>query len=93
MSAEVNNEGPRPFPVDNLVQFGEWFRAERVSRNLTQSDIANMAGLRRQTVAQLEKGLNVNFETVIRVLKTMGLGMSIERTGSKSILSQLLDGF
>lgn len=93
MSVEMNNEGPRPFPVDNLVQFGEWFRAERTSRNLTQSDVAEMAGLRRQTVAQLERGLNVNFETVIKVLRTLGLGMSIERTGSPSMLSQLLDNY
>lgn len=86
------NSSPRPFPASNQVEFGQWFRKERKSRNLTQTDIAQMSGMTRQTVGEIENGGNVGFFTVLRALKTMGLALSIEESGHQSMISTLFDG-
>ncbi len=86
------NSSPRPFPASNQVEFGQWFRKERKSRNLTQTDIAEMSGMTRQTIGEIENGGNVGFFTVLRALKTMGLALSIEESGHQSMISTLFDG-
>ena len=91
MSVETNNT-PRPFPADNAIEFGNWFRKERKSRNFTQSDIAEMANVTRQTIGEIENGGNVGFFLVLRALKSMGLGLTIDASGHQSMISMLFEG-
>ncbi|MDB5778034.1 MAG: family transcriptional regulator [Polaromonas sp.] len=47
-------------------------RKERLSRQMTQADVAARAGIGVNTVSNLEAGRNVGFETVIRVATVLG---------------------
>ena len=50
----------------------ERLRKERLSRQMTQADVAARAGIGVNTVSNLEAGRNVGFETVIRVATVLG---------------------
>jgi len=47
-------------------------RKERLSRQMTQADVAARAGIGVNTVSNLEAGRNVGFETVVRVATVLG---------------------
>lgn len=50
----------------------ERLRKERLSRQMTQADVAARAGIGVNTVSNLEAGRNVGFETVVRVAMVLG---------------------
>ena len=50
----------------------ERLRKERLSRQMTQADVAARAGIGVNTVSNLEAGRNVGFESVIRVATVLG---------------------
>jgi putative transcriptional regulator len=45
----------------------------RLTRNMTQAQLASEAGVTRKTISRLEKGLDVSLNTFIRVLMALGL--------------------
>lgn len=53
---------------------GENLAAYRLSRNLRQDDVASQAGVSRGVVARLEAGEGGTVDSLIRVLKALGLG-------------------
>lgn len=53
-------------------------RQERITQQMTQSDVASRAGLGVNTVSNLESGRNVNFESVIRVAMVLGRSKELE---------------
>jgi len=58
---------------DEVVQLlCERLRKERLSRQMTQADVAARAGIGVNTVSNLEAGRNVGFENVIRVATVLG---------------------
>jgi DNA-binding XRE family transcriptional regulator len=61
----------------NAADFGEQFRAERRALKRTQAWVAEHAGVRRETIVQLERGENVGLHTVMRALGTLGKGLLI----------------
>lgn len=61
-----------------LAELGSRLQRERLNRNLTQSALADRAGLSRSTVAKLESGENFSMLTLIRVLRTLGLMEAID---------------
>ncbi len=50
----------------------------RLSRNMTQLQLAAEAGVSLRTIGRLEKGLGVSLETFIRVLTALGLQQRLE---------------
>lgn len=56
-----------------LQQFGERLKAFRLSRNMSQKELAEAAGISRRTVTQIETTGNGTIETLLRVLKAMEL--------------------
>lgn len=56
---------------------GFQIRAERKARGYTQSWVAKRVGCRRQTIADLEAGRNVELHILMRTLATLGKGLSI----------------
>ena len=50
----------------------ERLRKERLSRQMTQADVAARAGIGVNTVSNLEAGRNVGFESVVRVAMVLG---------------------
>ncbi len=61
-------------PVALLMKdLGARLAAYRLSRNLRQGDVASHAGVSRGVVARLEAGEGGTIDSLIRVLKAMGL--------------------
>ncbi|WP_450091503.1 helix-turn-helix domain-containing protein [Pectobacterium jejuense] len=52
----------------------ERLRKERLSQQMTQSDVAARSGVGVNTVSNLESGRNVGFENVVRVAMVLGRG-------------------
>ena len=50
----------------------ERLRKERLSRQMTQADVAARAGIGVNTVSNLEAGRNVGFESMVRVAMVLG---------------------
>lgn len=68
------NERASSVPLSStLKQFGQRMERYRISRNVTQDDLAKAAGLARMTVSKLESGKGATLETVLRVLRAYGL--------------------
>ena len=50
----------------------------RLSRNMTQAQLAGEAGVSIRTIGRLEKGEGVSLDTFIRVLTALGIQSSLE---------------
>lgn len=66
----------------NLVRrarmLGERLAAQRLSRNLTQRQLSEDAGVGINTLRRLEAGENASLDTLLRVMDALGLGNRIE---------------
>ena len=66
-------------PVSLIARdIGERIAAYRLSLNLRQEDVAETTGISRSTVARLEAGGGGTIDTLIRVLKALGVEDRIE---------------
>jgi len=59
-------------PSEIVKLLCERLRKERLSRQMTQADVAARAGIGVNTVSNLEAGRSVAFESVIRVAVVLG---------------------
>ena len=50
----------------------------RLSRNTTQAQLAQDAGVSPRTIGRLEKGQGVSVDTLIRVMKALGIQHNLE---------------
>ena len=50
----------------------------RLSRNITQVQIADEAGVSIRTIGRMEKGQGVSLDTFIRVLSALGIQQNLE---------------
>ena len=70
------------FAMNNIIldlkSFGLMFRRERKALGLTQAQVAEKAGLRRETVVKLESGTQVDANTLIQAVAALGKTLSIE---------------
>jgi transcriptional regulator with XRE-family HTH domain len=64
-------------PALSSTQLGALIRAERKTRGRTQAWVAERAGYRRQTIADLEAGHNVEINVLMRTLAALGKALSI----------------
>ena len=59
-----------------LVALGAAVRDERLSRHLSQEDVADLAGLHVTYISGIERGLrNVGFENLHKVAKGLGVDL------------------
>ena len=76
-----NGDGPRHMghmdwqkPINKVIEdLGADIAAFRLSRNLSQDDVADQAGIGRRTLVRLEAGKNPTLDSLIRVLRVLGL--------------------
>lgn len=61
-----------------LESLGSGLQRERLSRNLSQAQLATEAGVTRDTVRRLEAGESVSTLTLVRVLSALGLERSLD---------------
>jgi len=52
---------------------GRRLEALRLGRNIQQSQLANEAGVSRRTITRLESGQSVSVDTLLRVMRALGL--------------------
>ena len=50
----------------------------RLSRNITQAQLAEEAGVSPRTIGRLEKGQGVSVDTFIRIMMALGIQQSLE---------------
>lgn len=52
---------------------GEAIRQARKEKNLTQEQLGEMMGVKRAQISKIESGKNLNFSTIARAFKAMGI--------------------
>jgi transcriptional regulator with XRE-family HTH domain len=62
-----------PTDVTVLEELGSRLAAARLKRNLTQVMLAREAGVSRNTVERLERGVSVDLKLLVRVLRALAL--------------------
>jgi HTH-type transcriptional regulator/antitoxin HipB len=61
-------------PVRSAHQLGALIREERIRRNLTQQELADLAGTGQKTISRIENGHEgATLETVFRLLAVLQL--------------------
>jgi transcriptional regulator with XRE-family HTH domain len=55
------------------ADLGRRIEAIRLGRNVNQTQLAREAGVSRRTITRLENGRGVSLDTLIRVLRALGL--------------------
>lgn len=63
--------------IFSAAELGAKIRATRLAFRQTQEDVASRVGCRRQTVADVEKGRNVELYTVMAILSALGKGLEV----------------
>ena len=61
----------------DLKSLGAHFKRERLAVGLTQAEVAHKAGLRRETIIQLESGASISANTLIQATSALGKGLAI----------------
>ncbi len=65
--------------MKTIREIGEFVAATRKSQGATQLDLAQMAGVGRRCVVELEAGKeSLHIGKVLRVLETLGVGLRLE---------------
>lgn len=59
--------------IFNINDLGAALRKERKARGLTQSALAKIAGISRQTVISVEKGDDSSVMVLLKICRAMGL--------------------
>lgn len=57
---------------------GRRLEALRLARNINQTQLADEAGVSRRTITRLENGESVSLDTLIRVMRALGLADRLE---------------
>jgi len=56
-----------------LAELGQRLARHRLNRNITQAAVSREAGVARRTVSRLENGHSVDSQSLIRILRALGL--------------------
>jgi len=64
-----------------LAEIAALIREERERRKLTQNALAQSADVSRRYLVRVENGANVSVLLLIRILRPLGLGISVSRNG------------
>lgn len=57
----------------HAYNIGEAIRQARKAKNLTQEQLGELMGVQRAQVSKIESGRNLNFSTIARAFKAMGI--------------------
>ena len=60
---------------------GEAIRQARKDKNLTQEQLGKLMGVQRAQVSKIESGKNLNFTTIARAFKAMGIPADLSFSG------------
>lgn len=61
---------------DILLKLGQKIRYERIKKNLSQDDLADLVGLSKQSISALETGVsNLKFTNLYNIAKALNLDL------------------
>jgi transcriptional regulator with XRE-family HTH domain len=60
------------------AEIGRRLEAIRLAQNISQTDLAAEAGVSRRTITRLENGGGISVETLIRILRALGIASRLE---------------
>ena len=74
-----------------FYEIGQNIRTERKRRKLTQGQLAELLGMSRATISQIENGTvqDIGFRKVLRILEVLGLELKVRPAGSPPTLDEL----
>ena len=58
--------------INNFL-IGEAIKRTRESKNLTQEQLGELMGVKRAQISKIESGKSVNFSTIVRAFRAMGV--------------------
>jgi transcriptional regulator with XRE-family HTH domain len=66
-------------PIPELeAEIGRRLEAARLEQNISQAQLAAEAGVSRRTITRLENGGGVSVETLIRLMRALGIASRLE---------------
>lgn len=68
----MHKTNPAPLNI-MMVDFGRRLEAYRIARQLKQAELAQQAGISRVTLGKLEAGSGGTLDSLLRVLRALGL--------------------
>ncbi len=71
MAQKIDAIAGQPDAIEKML--GQHLLEIRLARNINQSDLAEEAGISRRTMTRLENGEGVSLDTLIRVMRALGL--------------------
>ncbi len=71
----INNEMP---DSDILMELGSRIKACRIRRSFTQSELAELSGVSKGTIANVEGGQSIQLENLLRILRELDELNSLE---------------
>ncbi len=74
-----------------LLDIGKNIRRERKRRKLTQASLAELLGMSRTTIGQIENGSvqDIGVRKIIRILEVLGLELRVRPAGLPPTLEEL----
>lgn len=70
---DINNNYQLMSDVAILQQMGKYVKHHRLKQNITQSELAEKAGINRTTLVDFEQGKRSNTLTLIQILRALNL--------------------
>lgn len=77
-----------------LFEIGQHIRRERKQRKMSQSALAELLGMSRSTISQIENGTvqDIGVRKLIRILEVLDLELRVRLAGSPPTLDELREG-
>lgn len=71
---DLNDSSDQRPLIALLADLGQQLEAYRISRNLKQAELAELAGVGRSTLVRMEAGKGGTIDSLARVMRALGLG-------------------
>lgn len=81
MPTDPTSKGPgSPYRIYTTASLGDAIRHYRTAAGVTQAQLAEMAGLRRSYLSELESGKETEqLKRILRVLRQLGVRMTLDK--------------
>lgn len=82
---------PMPFqsPSEIVEALGQRVKARRLAANVSQSALADKAGISRRALVQLESGQGSTLHTLVSVFKALGLDHQLNQLAPSPLVSPM----
>jgi len=72
-----------------LGHVGLFLKNQRISKNITQAQVAEIAGLNRYTIGRIENGESVTLQVLIQILRALDLFYVLNEFSVNDMISPL----